>query len=598
MSATRSLAPLWMLACLAGCHCGSATAGGTCSTNSDCASGFCSNGFCADAPDGSPDDAGPQALDAALDAGEDASTAQCLTASSPCTPGQSPACCSGLCLPRDAGAPTCGELVLCSAPGSPCSTPTDCCSLVCQAGTCAMSVCQQIGAPCGAGSDCCSGTCDQGACASVPGATCKTLGESCALGADCCSKNCQSGQCLRASACGATGDLCYKAVDCCNGVCLLPDAGSGPGTCAVDVTVPGATACGMGGEPCEDSTGCCSHLCIDLGTGKPSCVLGSGCRERGELCSKDEDCCGSTSSGVVCQLATANPPMGRCSNKQACQPVGNCCGSQGANCEQACCDGQKDVCRLDSAGLSRCFGGGAVCPKGWNGLDPNCCIEAGDECQFRDQCCNLNPCTQVDGKYVCQAQDCVAAGSSCTPGATGPEACCNGLACQANGELGGFSCRLLSAAPDAGPGGDVDGGPDGGAGACLTNGASCSSAGGCCSGACVGGTCGACRASGQDCGGPSECCSGVCASGKCATPATCVNAGGVCSGISECCPGTTCEVPLGQANGACVAGSACSGAGQGCSESQACCTGLRCTDFIGADCAPDAIECSCRSGPN
>jgi hypothetical protein len=262
------------------------------------------------------------------------------------------------------------------------------------------------------------------------------------------------------------------------------------------------------------------------------------------------------------------------------------------------CDGQKDVCRLDSGGLSRCFGGGSVCPKGWNGLDPNCCIKDGDECQFRDQCCDLNPCIQVNGKYVCQAQDCVAAGSSCTPGAAGAGACCNGLACQSNGELGGFSCRLLPAAPDAGPGGVVDGGADGGAGTCLANGASCSSAGACCSGACVGGFCGACLASGQACGGPSECCSGVCASGKCATPTTCVNAGGVCSGISECCPGTTCEVPLGQANGTCVAGLACSGAGQGCSESQACCPGLRCTDFIGADCASGAAECSCWSKPN
>jgi hypothetical protein len=528
-------------------------------------------------PDGSIDGAVPEEV--------------CLALAAPCTPGVAPACCAGICREDGSGAAVCSQVDVCGADGAACTSPTDCCSLQCSAGRCSALECLQLGTACAAATECCSGTCTAGLCAALPGATCGTLGEACGDDAGCCSQNCVAGRCAGASSCSAAGDLCYEALDCCNGGCNLP-IGGGPGTCALSVSAAGSPNCTVAGEPCVGDTGCCSRTCLDLGSGKSTCVLGSGCRQTGEICSKSTDCCGWDTSRVVCSLAFTDPPVGRCANGVACQPVGNCCGLFGSNCPQDCCDGKKAVCRLDISGLSRCFGGGAVCPNGYDGLDPECCIADGEECEFRDQCCDLAPCVQVDGRYVCQSPQCAAAGSPCVPGATGAGACCNGLSCLSSGELGGLVCRT-STTPGAG-GADAGVVLDAGQ-ACLENGASCSSADACCSGACIAGACGSCRTDGLACASGAECCSGSCAAGTCVAPQTCVNQGGICSGTAECCPGFSCSIPAGQANGSCQPGATCSASGQICSSAQSCCSGLRCTNLsTGTTCAEGDARCACR----
>ncbi|MGC4115393.1 MAG: hypothetical protein QM765_12475 [Myxococcales bacterium] len=582
--------------------------------------------------------------------GKDAEGPACLAMGEGCVAGQEPLCCSGLCVTHDGGA-TCSEEQLCGQEGTSCSSATDCCSLSCSAGKCVGSSCKTIGTACSGAGECCSGVCTSGACAAIPNATCKNLGESCTSrpppapsdaglplddagvllddagqpvatadagaggGDECCSGNCVGGRCVRASACSTAGDICYEALDCCNGTCNIAQAG-GPGTCAASLTVPGGTGCTIGGELCDDSTGCCSHMCLDLGSGVKTCVLGGGCRERGEICQDTSECCGSANSGVVCEKASAAELVGRCANPQACQPIGNCCGKFGSNCRQACCDGQKEVCKLDSQGLSRCFGGcpndvcPADCPDGYDGNDPKCCIAAGQECQFRDQCCDLTPCLPDDtGKTVCKAQTCVAAGASCTPGT---DTCCNGLSCEPSGEIG-YSCRLPGAPVDAGvpvPRDDAgqplpsDGGSatSGDAGpTCKGNGATCSAGGECCSNTCVlgeiSGTCQSCKSDTQSCTAGSECCSGLCQAGTCVPPTTCVSQGGVCSGTAECCAGTVCDISAGQPTGLCNPGATCSAAGQACSATQPCCnagTVLQCENASYAPCGAADVRCACH----
>src|SRR5439155_1407403 len=79
-------------------------------------------------------------------------------------------CCSGVCDPRTN---TCTSVVgKCLVEGTPCTAPTDCCSLTCGAnGFCAAAQCISDGKSCGAdaagGASCCGGKCG--------GATCTPL---------------------------------------------------------------------------------------------------------------------------------------------------------------------------------------------------------------------------------------------------------------------------------------------------------------------------------------------------------------------------------------------------------------------------------------
>ena len=85
------------------------------------------------------------------------------------------------------------------------------------------------------------------------------------------------------------------------------------------------------------------------------------------------------------------------------------------NAPQNCCDGLKEVCKLDSSGIPRCFGGGsATCPTGFTGVAP-CCIATGLACQFSSQCCGGTPCVPDSfGVLRCLTVACQPAGNVCT----------------------------------------------------------------------------------------------------------------------------------------------------------------------------------------
>src|SRR5262249_16992853 len=127
----------------------------------------------------------------------------------------------------------------------------------------------------------------------------------------------------------------------------------------------------------------------------------------------------------------------------------------------------KDVCKLDVSGIPRCFGGcmggncGGMCPTGYDPNNPNCCIQVGQACQFRDQCCNLAPCVPAPaGGFVCATPAmCVVAGGVCTVGAPpGPMGCCGGTQCLGSSQPGVFVCTNVGGSPDAGTTMGGDGG--------------------------------------------------------------------------------------------------------------------------------------------
>ena len=475
-------------------------------------------------------------------------------------------CCSGVCDGTVCAAPS-----FCQANGGSCSSDTDCCLNSCVNGTCSDQICKDVGQSCSSGNDCCTGTCSQGTCASLAGGSCKVLGQTCSGDSQCCSTNCQSGFCAKAYYCQPVGDVCWSNDDCCGHACSA--SGGNPGRCAL-VTGGGGSSCDQAGEPCNGGSNCCSRTCIDPGSGATVCQAAEGCRITGTWCTDDQSCCGggtNPNGTVECRNADAGAGItGRCDQGQACVAVGTICGasiplpdggSVDVNAQNDCCDGHKAVCKLDSSGLPRCFGGGsASCPTGYTGKD-SCCIPAGDECQFKDQCCGGAPCVPGQGgKLRCTVANCKAVGTQCDPQ---QNQCCSGTDCRPT-DTGIYGCQPppSGGTPDAGT-------PD--AGTCNVNGATCTNNSDCCSDRCL-----------------TE-------SGTCQAPLACQPKGSVCTTTADCCSGYSCSIPAGSTSGTCQTGT-CSGAGQACNgyDPNECCTGLSCLDSTNFTCTGTG-DCTCKA---
>jgi len=357
-------------------------------------------------------------------------------------------CCSGLC-DNGACAPP-GNV--CAARGASCVLATDCCSLRCANGACGAQ-CTPNGQACATAGDCCSGSCVAGACAAVV-AGCATLGNACGANGDCCSQNCQGGLCApQGGNCNAIGDVCFSGSGCCSGVCVIPN-GATAGTCA-----SGGGTCTADGEPCSGCSGCCSRVCAPTATGGHICVPASGCRLIGDLCRKDSDCCGGGATGlpganeVVCTIiAGSNPPVGTCSNPTGCDPDGDVCGLASGNntCGNSrhdCCDcipPKINCCKLDRAGVPRCYGGSTTsCPSGYDGT-PGCCIAAGQICAFSSECCGGAPCVPDGSGQLRCGTSCGTVGQTCVADSD----CCAGLPCTVpRGQLAG-TCGAPAPPPD------------------------------------------------------------------------------------------------------------------------------------------------------
>jgi hypothetical protein len=440
------------------------------------------------------------------------------------------------------------------------------------------------------------------------------------------------------SSCSAYGDVCYWGADCCSGVCdngvtTTPTTSTPPGRC---IDEPGG--CTQGGSPCDGPSNCCTRVCTDLGGGANACVVAPGCRMTGDFCDKTASCCGgspddSRPSGYD---ITCDPTKHVCDNGTACNPPGNICGGSGAvNASQNCCDGKKDVCKPDSAGIMRCWGGcpNNVCPTGcdtgYTG-EPGCCIPAGDVCQFSGQCCGGLPCTPDLADPACGTTGCPLKcgggqitcdplGSLCTGTAGTQGSCCananltctqlpNPTGCKTNGVACTAATDCCSRVCDGGTGTCVGSGP---AKMCLVApppadcrlpGQQCTTApgGNCCTGYCFEGICGSCYADGATCTGGAQCCSTYCdPTGHCATQGgtTCGGTGDTCTTGADCCPTDptsqkplTCKIDPGKTSGTCTepAGPApptCADTGGACSESSfPCCSPA---DW----CNPDTLVC-------
>jgi hypothetical protein len=370
--------------------------------------------------------------------------------------------------------------------------------------------------------------------------------------------------------------------------------------------MPGS--CTQDGNPCDGPTNCCTRLCVDLGSGTKVCQPAAGCRMTGDYCDRTQACCGGSPDalhtatnpyGVFCDTAGRDPTPPRndsstkddfrCTNGTSCNPPGNICGGSGAvNASQNCCDGKKAVCKPDSNGIYRCFGGCpnndcSTCPTGYDPSDPACCIPAaqpGQEtganvCQFSDQCCGGAPCVpDASGVLHCTAvSTCTPQGGACS--GAGDLSCCAPSSCLSDG-AGGFRCGVPS-------------------GSCAPVDATCAGDADCCSNLCrdtgTGPKCVACVPNGSSCAAGGQCCSGACDPEGFMCVAQCQPSGGACTGDADCCTGTVCSIPPGATSGTCGA-LACAGFGQACNDAMPCCAGT-CYTAQFAICSGLVSGCTC-----
>jgi hypothetical protein len=247
------------------------------------------------------------------------------------------------------------------------------------------------------------------------------------------------------------------------------------------------------------------------------------------------------------------------------------------NANQDCCNGKisgggvitpgKDVCKLDTSGIPRCFGGiSPTCTTGYTG-QAGCCVAEGNECNFKDECCGGAPCVPgQDGKLRCNVADCKPVGETCQSSTE----CCSGNDCRPT-DTGIYACQPTPAGgtdagtPDAGSGSD--------AGVCQANGTSCTNNTECCSERCI--------------GDPGN--------ATCQAPIACQPQGSVCTTTSDCCSGYSCSIPTGSTTGTCQT-STCGGAGQACNgyDPNECCTGLSCLDPTNFTCTGTG-DCTCKA---
>jgi hypothetical protein len=447
-------------------------------------------------------------------AGDGGSGPTCGTFGTPCATDMD--CCSNACDPDTL---SCSSTVdHCAPEGSDCSLPTDCCNLSCVGAKCSETHCVSDAGTCSSDDECCSGHCDPTAGCVPLNTSCKTTGNECSTNGQCCSGLCNGdGHCsFGSSYCIQPGDACSRDEDCCSANCVIED-GRRLGTCAAPPSGP-ANCSRVEGMLCTDCNQCCSRLCAPYATSNVKiCQPASGCRVTGELCRRDEDCCGgSDTSGLpgygnvsclrepgavlgICRSPRNDPRVG---DNSACSPQGNichydqndvpyACNISSSSARNNCCGGlggKNGVCRVDNLGVPRC-----------NGLGDICRME-GETCASSIDCCNGVPCVPDElGELRCGGGECIPSGGSCTINAD----CCPGTTCiRPPGSTVGM-CGTDNPPGTGGAGGTGGSGGTGGAGGtggsgggtttCSTYGQICNSTQDCCNAmdgvSCSGGIC-------------------------------------------------------------------------------------------------------------
>lgn len=225
-----------------------------------------------------------------------------------------------------------------------------CCSgLVCRNKRCRIKECSAF-LGCGEGKGCCDGKCVD---LQTDESNCGACGEACPAGATCVESAC--------SFCKADGENCQGSHQCCDSLpwgCL---GGVCRNTCGTELTWCGDRCTNIDIDPAN--CGACGRACatgLDCLNGR-CCERFSCCRDYGEACASEGECCDTPCTGGAC----CRPLHHRCSYPEeccsgfctgtggfCCPPGGDCCQPYGSRCNSA-----SDCCLLNDGSPIPCSGG-------------------------------------------------------------------------------------------------------------------------------------------------------------------------------------------------------------------------------------------------
>ncbi len=239
---------------------------------------------------------------------------------------------------------------------------------------------------CGACGDVCpqGQFCSEGLCGA-----CRQLGDGCAAAGDCCSGYCDQGGC----------DLCPTGSAPCDGVCLDTRAfDHDPNNCgACGYICPQGQFCSEGlcgtcrqeGDGCGADGDCCSGNC-----NQGSC---DSCLIWGGACTRNQECCSGACCGSRCQESIAYQ-----SDPRNCGACNHGCGAAQGCCGGLCVDfnapGNCGACGQTCGAKECCFGQSCVTPaQGDCGCSGPCPADF-PVCAGDGECCTTD-------RKICQIQE-------------------------------------------------------------------------------------------------------------------------------------------------------------------------------------------------
>jgi MYXO-CTERM domain-containing protein len=476
--------------------------GGTCTTDSECATAHCSDGVCCDTACNSPCDVCSKCLGASADG-------TCTTAPEG-TPGN--AASNSTCT---APATSCCQL------GKSCSTSPagiylcDGTNVTCP-GTCANDKDCAIGYYCSSGGTCTAalaqGTkCDEPTqCKSAPCAICTT--GNCVDGY-CCDKGC-GGTCRSCGITGSTG-TCSNVVgaddpDTCPSATSTCVAGASASVCLFKNGYPSIDT-SKADPACTSGTQCASGFCVDgtcCGTGSDGKALTTAACGTCESCADDKGQCQAvkgTTDADTCTTTSSCDATGKCKldQGQACSDGTQCLSG---NCvDNVCCNTPcTATCQACAATLQEPGGVDGTCGNAKAGTSDSLCTKT-TACGFTGICGTGGQCAKAASGTVCGSPTCDKTGLN----ASDPSVC------DGNGNCGNYgtpiNCNLYVCDTTA---------STPGFGSCFT---SCTSNTQCstksfCDAT---GACGGLKTQGQLCTNDTQCGTGNCVDGVCCnTPCT------------------------------------------------------------------------------